>query len=380
MKQLLYLCLTLSSGIVSTAQVPQTISYQAIIRNNSGGLIISQPIGLQISIIQGAIDGVPVFIESHQTVTNENGLLSIEIGGGEPIVGSIQDINWGDGPFYCKTETDPEGGVNYTISGTSQLLSVPYALYSGNGVVGVSSIGDTLLLGNGSFVIVPGISSANPDCDLTDVFNMEIEYDSVTDVDGNVYKTVFIGNQEWMAENLRTSRYRNGESIIFAQSESDWLNSTDGAFCLYDNNTEYGCVYGKLYNSLAVLDTRNICPTGFEIPTNADFDYLISFLDYSVSGIKLKSNSQYWNQPNFNTNESGFSGLPGGLRSNSDGGGGFHELGEAAWFPFVDMNSSGLFFRGLTTGAEDLIPTIGVGYYNFFDSTHTGTSVRCIRE
>lgn len=110
------------------AQSPQKMSYQAVIRNNSGVLITNQPVGIKISILDSS--NVAVFVESHSTTTNVNGLVSLIIGGGAPVTGTISTINWDDGPYFIKTETDPTGGVNYTISGTSELLSVPYALYS----------------------------------------------------------------------------------------------------------------------------------------------------------------------------------------------------------------------------------------------------------
>lgn len=117
------------------AQAPQKMSYQCIIRNSSGGLIANQSIGLKISILQGTSTGAVVFSETYNPnpQTNANGLLTVEIGGGLTISGNFSAINWGSGPYYIKMETDPTGGTNYTITGTSQLLSVPFALYANNG-------------------------------------------------------------------------------------------------------------------------------------------------------------------------------------------------------------------------------------------------------
>lgn len=121
------------------AQAPQKMSYQSVVRNTTNDLVTNSTIGVQISILQGSPTGIASYIESHSTNSNANGLVSIEIGGGTPIAGSFSTIDWSAGPYYLKTETDPNGGTTYSISGTTQLLSVPYALYSessGNGFSG----------------------------------------------------------------------------------------------------------------------------------------------------------------------------------------------------------------------------------------------------
>jgi hypothetical protein len=112
------------------AQAPQKMSYQAVVRNTTGALIANSPVGMQISILQGSSTGLAVFIERHSITTNANGLASLEIGSGTPVAGSFSAIDWSAGSYYIKTEADPTGGTVYSISGTSQLLSVPYALYA----------------------------------------------------------------------------------------------------------------------------------------------------------------------------------------------------------------------------------------------------------
>lgn len=108
------------------AQSPHTMSYQTVIRDASNKLMVNQPVGMKISILQGSANGSAVYIEIQHPTTNANGLVSIEIGGGVGFSG----INWTNDPYFIKTETDPEGGANYIITGTSQLLSVPYALHA----------------------------------------------------------------------------------------------------------------------------------------------------------------------------------------------------------------------------------------------------------
>ena len=118
------------------AQAPQKMSYQAVIRNSSNALITSAPIGMQISVLQGSAGGTAVYVETQTPSTNANGLASVEIGGGTVVSGNFSTINWANGPYFIKTETDPTGGTVYTITGTNELMSVPYALFSANGTPG----------------------------------------------------------------------------------------------------------------------------------------------------------------------------------------------------------------------------------------------------
>lgn len=117
-------------------QAPQKMSYQAVIRNNANNLVISKTIGMQISILQGSTIGAAVYIERQTPTTNANGLASLEIGSGTVLSGTFTTINWANGPYFVKTETDINGGTTYTISGTTELLSVPYALFAANSTPG----------------------------------------------------------------------------------------------------------------------------------------------------------------------------------------------------------------------------------------------------
>ena len=131
---------SLVAGLLLTAsvwaQAPQKMSYQAVIRNSSNALVTSTPVGMQISILQGSSTGTAVYVETQTVSTNANGLVSLEIGTGTVITGTFSAINWATGPYFIKTETDPTGGTAYTIAGTNELISVPYALFSANGTPG----------------------------------------------------------------------------------------------------------------------------------------------------------------------------------------------------------------------------------------------------
>ena len=116
--------------VTTTTQVPEKMSYQAVVRNTTNNLVTNQPVGMQISILQGSSTGTAVYVETQTPTSNANGLVSLEIGGGTVVSGNMATINWANGPYFIKTETDPSGGSSYTITGTSQLLIAPYALYA----------------------------------------------------------------------------------------------------------------------------------------------------------------------------------------------------------------------------------------------------------
>lgn len=136
---------------------------------------------------------------------------------------------------------------------------------------------------------------------------------TVTDIDGNVYPVVLIGSQYWMAKNLRTTRYRDGTTIPNVTDSAAWGQLNSGAWCNYENDGSYDFTYGKLYNWFAA--NPNICPLGWHVPTDAEWTVLTDYLGgVSVAGGKMKSTT-LWNAPNTAaTNESCFSGLPGGRR------------------------------------------------------------------
>ena len=154
-------------------------------------------------------------------------------------------------------------------------------------------------------------------------------FSQVTDYDGNTYKTVKIGKQIWMAENLNVSHYRNGDIIPEVKNPDEWSKLTTGAWCYYENDSENGKTYGKLYNWFAVNDPRGLAPEGWHIPTDAEWTHLTEYLggkeiEKTYQGIyyweiadvggKLKATT-LWKSPNEGaTNSSGFTAFPGGYR------------------------------------------------------------------
>lgn len=130
MKKIITICVVIFIAVHMFAQSPNKMSYQAVIRNSSNTLVTNSTVGMRISFLQTTATGTAVYVETQTPTTNSNGLASIEIGGGSVVFGNFSTIDWANGPYFVKTETDPTGGANYTITGTSQLLSVPYALYA----------------------------------------------------------------------------------------------------------------------------------------------------------------------------------------------------------------------------------------------------------
>jgi uncharacterized protein (TIGR02145 family) len=277
-------------------------------------------------------------------------------------------------------------GSGFVDIGTQQLLSVPYALHAGSVHLNVSSTGDTLFVGDGSFVIIPGISEANGfttgttlhSCGTPNVHNSDLTYGSMTDQEGNVYKTIVIGAQEWMAENLNTSIYRNGDAIATGLDNAAWSSTDIGAWSYYNNDASNACPYGKLYNWYTCVDARGLCPVGWHVPSDAEWTVLADFLGgESVAGGKMKTTGTVeagtglWNAPNTDaTNSSGFSSAPSGDRYND---GIFYNIGNVTyWWSSSEIGANLSLGRGLNVLSESIS--------RFEDYTVAGFSVRCLRD
>ncbi len=291
--QLLFVGLILGGALF--AQTPQSLKYQAIARNSEGVAIASSPIGLQFSIVANTVNGTTVYSETFTTTSNASGVFNVNIGTGNIVSGNFSEIEWGNDSYFLKVAMDVDGGTNYIEMGTSQLLSVPYSLYTASIYVHYSN--DTLYIGD-QYVVISG--------------GGEPPSGTVTDYDGNVYTTVTIGEQTWLKENLRSLHYADGVVI-----DSVWV---------YDNNESNAVTWGRLYNWEAVMNgaapsngnpsgVQGVCPDGWHLPSKAEFQQLVDYVGAGGSAWNLKeSNAAYWNNPEQNTNESGFSARGAGLR------------------------------------------------------------------
>ena len=550
------------------AQAPQKMSYQAVIRNATNSLVSNQKVGVKISILQGSTTSIPVYTEQHAVATNENGLVNIEIGGGTVGTGEFAKIDWSKGPFYVRTETDPTGGTNYTISGESQLLSVPYALFAANiqpgpkgekgdtgavgpqgptglpgkdgkdgvngvdgkdgavgpigpkgdtgavgpqgpaglpgkdgkdgvdgvdgkdgavgpigpkgdtgavgpegpaglpgkdgkdGVNGVNGVdgkdgavgpigpkGDTGAVGPQGPAGLPGKDGINgingtngkdgavgpqgpaglPGKDGKDgtfpTGNKKGEMNywdgnawisvtpgtngqlltfcdgvptwtiggqcpdatpptsgygpNITDVDGNSYKTVYIGTQQWMGENLKTSKYNDGTPIPNVTDKTAWSKLTTGAWGNYNNNETLGNIHGKLYNwftvSQSINNNKNVCPTGWHVPSNNEWNILTDYLGgYGIAGGKLKEvGYTNWNNPNTDaTNISLFTALPSGNLSHDGYYGYIGSYGY--WWSSTDKVAEAAWGSHMYSNSGD------VGYDGY--NKNAGFSIRCLKD
>lgn len=195
----------------------------------------------------------------------------------------------------------------------------------------------------------------------------------ISDADNNRYPTIRIGLQEWMAENLRTSRYRNGAAIPIVTDDPTWSSTTSGAACSINHNQANDPVYGKLYNWFALFDPRNLCPEGWHVATTEDWSSLSNFLGGAqVAGGRLKdTGNAHWTTPNAGaTNESGLKALPAGFRR-ADGS--FDGLGISAlwWLPFMtdQFNAFDVSIMNDDANIQLDVSDKNIGY-----------SIRCVRD
>ncbi len=207
---------------------------------------------------------------------------------------------------------------------------------------------------------------------------------TVTDIDGNVYKTVKIGNQWWMAENLKAIHYRNGDAISYVADSMLWKALDDGAYCNYTNDEGYVPEYGRLYNWYAVRDNRNLAPEGWHVPDEDDWKQLEMYLGMSRvhadtvgmrgtdEGGKLKEvGTSHWLSPNIGaTNESGFTALAGGYRTGISH---YSDMaGSASFWSYGEYNNDQGWYRYLINNYGE------VGRYGVHK--RFGLSIRCVKD
>jgi hypothetical protein len=261
MKKLITLAIVLLAS-VAFAQAPAKMSYQSVLRDNKGTLVAEKSVAIQISILRGTKDGEAVYIETHHTTTNKNGLVSLQIGGGEIEKGKLSDINWADGTYFVKTATDAKGGSDFDIVGVSELLSVPYALnartaenaFSGNydDLIGaptklsefVNDLGSAPQTASAAGVPSQtwnlfGNSSTNPSVDklgTTDSKDLVVVTNNIERMrvlangDINIKKSVDIGEDLYVKRNV-TLNITGGQTVnngnfTVAKGSSTWLTGT----------------------------------------------------------------------------------------------------------------------------------------------------------
>ncbi len=346
-----FLLFTLSLIILGlSAQVPQSFKYQAVARDNDNAPLKNKRLGLKVEIRQGTLSGHAVYSETFDITSNNIGIFSIDIGKGTPVKGSFTGIDWGKSTHFLNIAIDVKGGTHYKDMGTTQLLSVPYSLYTASIYVNYSN--DTLYIGD-QYVVISGGSTPSGN--------------TITDYDGNVYGTVKIGEQIWMSENLRSLHYADGSVI-----DSIWV---------YNNNESNAAVWGRLYSWKAATHgvtnsgrIQGACPNGFHLPSQSEFDQLKTFLG-SGSAWKLKEkNAAYWEAfSGKNTNESGFSARGAGDREHLYHN--YENLKNLTWFWSSTENN------GNKNAAHSLKIYDNLGLVVISsDNKKMGFSIRCIKD
>ena len=406
------------------AQTPNQFKYQAVLRNADGTIMANENITVEINILKGSATGISVFSEIHNVTTTAQGLINLNIGS----INDLSVVDWNADTYFIKIK------VNGTVMGISQLLSVPYALTAQNvenvdysqitntptidgsethitagtnvTVTGTGTNTDPYVINTDDQTLAEVLTESNDAgakqiknlADPTDEqdavtkayvdhkFDMlSIAKNGVTDYDGNHYNAVLIGNQIWMAENLKVTHYPNGDPIPLVTNNTDWANladtNTDDAYCFYNNDANSN--YGVLYTYAAAIGdnwtrdntvNQGVCPDGWHLPTDAEWQELVDYLGGStIAGGKMKeTGTLHWNGPNTGaTNESGFSALPGGFRNT--GNGLFYEAGTYGyWWSATEYSSTHAYGRFLGYGSAE------VGRNNYVKSD--GFSVRCIKD
>ena len=533
------------------AQVPpQKMTYQVVVRDNNNELVTNQQVGVKISILANSPNGLAIYEETHNAATNTNALLSIQVGTGTPTPGSdFSAIDWGGGDYYLKSEIDPVGGSNYTITGTQQLITVPYAFHSGttafvdynqisnrpvgtnNGdilywdssdtswhILPLGQQGQVLTSNNGglSWISNPALLNSDPPTVVTDTvyditgrtmlvqchitnagstgviasgicwstnanpslgnsyttdgtsidtfvskgtglvsgttyyvrayatnsvgtsygnpikFTTPVHCGTVTDWDGNVYQTIYIGAQCWMKENLRTTHYSNGAAITKqtpTTCTSTFPLGTNKNYYIYANDPSYIATRGLLYSWGAVMNgagsssnnpsgIQGICPSGWHVPSNAEWCELENFVEpgidvncnstgYRGSMAKRLAAPQYWASYSSNSfapgycqtdttgfNTSGFSAIPAGCLShyypayNGDCTSGntpsFTGIDTYAYFWSCTVNSSGsynpVYYRAFNYSYSGIqLEKKVTSFYGGSSTYYYAFSVRCVK-
>ena len=420
MKKLLIL-LTLTITTVLQAQAPQGFNYQATVRNNSGDLIVNTNVYFKFNVIQGSQTAVPIFTETHYVPTDDLGQVNLVMGQGTANTGIFSELDWSLGSYYLGIELDTGNG--YVAMGTTQLLSVPYALYaenSGNSTPTTPNLEAVLAENNSAnnqqikdlqdpTEAQDAVTKAYIDAQIAEaVAGLQSQIDdlesgdgsgTVTDLNGNTYDYLTYGNQAWTVENAEMVTYRDGTPIPEVTDNAEWANLTTGAWCYYNNDP----TKPRLYNWYAVMGIheaaslsnpslrKEFAPEGWHIPSIAEWTTLENHLiangynyDDTITGNKIAkamASTTGWNYSNEDgapgndqslNNSSGFNAYPEGSRWATDTYSTFESEGSETHFWSSSHDSA--------SGFPNVIFNYSSSVGNYDYVLQGGLSVRFVRD
>ncbi|MBD3351410.1 MAG: hypothetical protein GF364_07980 [Candidatus Lokiarchaeota archaeon] len=336
---------------VLTAQ-PEGFSYQAVVRDADGSAMKNQDVKIKINLLKGSAHGTVSYSEEHDITTNALGLVNLQIGNGDSLGGSMDTIPWGKADYYLETELDADGS-GYTAMGTQQLISVPYAQHAstaGKLTEPLEQKGDTLFFSGGAYTVIQGLGQ-NETSIMKDPR------------DGQVYATVNIAGDWWMAENLN---YYTDTGSVYYDNDSAAHAITYGR--LY---TWYMAMNGEDTSSSNPSGVQGICPPGWHLPSYAEWEEVINMYggkDEAHKHFKVKGDI-YWNNNSESDNLSGLSFLPGGYAFNT--GSSFNEK---------NATSYTILSEEFTSSDCNLLWISYNIAYNFQDYKSSFYSVRCKKD
>lgn len=377
MKRYIYLLIGLFLSLNSFTQAPNLFNYQAVIRDSNGQGISNTEIQVRISILIANANGELVYQELHQVLTNDNGLITLKIGGGYVLNGTMDAIKWQFNEYYLKTEVDETNTNQFTEISTTQLLSVPYAKTASvaNSIILTSPDGQKheLKVDNSGWVYSEEVDEWECGEPFIDIRN------------GQPYGTTLIGSECWMTKNMDI-----GEMIPHTEDMQN--NNQIEKYC-YDNSPANCDTYGALYQWDEIMQyqiiegTTGICPVGWHIPTDMEWYNLVSFVDTTIhdtiedylgitAGGDLKS-TLFWNAPNTGAiDKYGFSALPSGFVFIDA----FNSINESTFFSTSSSYTSGssTFFYSYSFDYNSAKVNRD-SYYQMPGLSIYGQSVRCTK-
>ena len=415
----IFLCLAIAALTQLQAQTPQGFNYQATVRNSAGDLVVSTNVYFKFNVIQDSQTADPIFTETHEILTDDLGQVNLIIGQGTANTGVFSEIEWSLGSYFLGIELSIDGPNDYVAMGTTQLLSVPYALYaanSGNATPTTPDL-DSVLAENNS-ANSQQIKNLQDPTEAQDaatkayidalIANLQSQIDnteaaSVTDIDGNTYNYIAYGTQVWTVDNAAMVTYRDGTSIPQVTDATEWENLSTGAWAYFDNDPSKPRFY-NWYAVMGIHDTdestpnKEFAPEGWHVSSDTEWTTLVEYLianGYNYDGTttenklaKAMASTTGWNTSTGTgeigndqslNNSSGFNAFPEGF-CYSDGS--FNsEGGNAVFWTSTEYDSNSAFCNNLVGENDPNGSFINGGFQ--MGATHDmrfGSSVRFVRD